>query len=336
MAGRIRTIKPEILEDEIAADLSDEAWRLWVSLWVLADDYANVRMGNRYLAANVWQNTDRDVTGAVNELVDKGFVEAYAVNGQRYGHISGFLKHQRVDNSGKPRVPGPECDDGTWDQIVSGNLAAENAMPDPPSSSNISRGSRVVRARIPAAGPPTSDPRPTTPTTEGPGADAPGARRTRRLKTGLPSDFTVSPAVETMCRSQDLPNPHVVFLDFCDKALANDYRYADWERAFAAWMRSPITRRDYQPWSRTPAAIPVETPEQAEARAAANWERDKVRYGIVDVPVSGVVDVGELFADLGAAKRIGGQDASGADSVRPQRSEETEPVKRNVAQVAAK
>ena len=54
MAGRIRSIKPELLEDEKAAALSDAAWRLFVSSWLLADDYGCFRAGPRYLAALVW------------------------------------------------------------------------------------------------------------------------------------------------------------------------------------------------------------------------------------------------------------------------------------------
>lgn len=130
MAGRIRSIKPEVLDDELAAGLSDAAWRLWVSSWVLADDYGNVRAGSKYLAANVWQDTSRDVEAAVQELIDKGRWERYAVKGQRYVHIHAWDKHQRVDNAGKARVPTQVEDDGTWDQGVT-PILAENLRSSP-------------------------------------------------------------------------------------------------------------------------------------------------------------------------------------------------------------
>lgn len=123
MSGRIRTIKPEVLEDEIAAALSDSAWRLWISLWVLADDRGNVRAGDKYLGANVWQDTTRSADEPLYELIDRGFIAPYAVRCQRYAHINGWEKHQRVDNASKPRVPTPDQDDGTWDQGLSDNLA---------------------------------------------------------------------------------------------------------------------------------------------------------------------------------------------------------------------
>src|SRR6185312_11839658 len=98
MSGRIRSIKPEILDDEVAAGLSDAAWRLWVSLWVLADDHGNVRAGEKYLAAQVWQDTSRDVATPLLELVEKGRLHPYSVGGQRYVEIHAWDKHQRVDN----------------------------------------------------------------------------------------------------------------------------------------------------------------------------------------------------------------------------------------------
>ena len=43
MSGRIRTIKPELLDDAVTAGLSDMAFRLFVSSIVLADDYGRLR-----------------------------------------------------------------------------------------------------------------------------------------------------------------------------------------------------------------------------------------------------------------------------------------------------
>ena len=127
MAGRIRTIKPEILEDEVVASLSDEAWRMWVASWALADDHGNVRASVKYLAALIWQDTNRDVSGALAELIRTKRFEPYAVNGSRFIHIRNWDKHQRVDNAGKPRVPTPTQDDGTWDDT---NVVAFGASPD--------------------------------------------------------------------------------------------------------------------------------------------------------------------------------------------------------------
>jgi len=156
MTGRIRSIKPEVLEDEIVASLSDAAWRLWVSAWVLADDHGNLRAAPKLLAASVWQDTTHDVEEPLFELVQTGRFEPYSVRGQRYVHVRNFRKHQRVDNAGKPRVPGKDEDDGLWLQELRELFA--NSREQSPQDSEEFR-SRV-RARIPAAG---SRPRPPVP-----------------------------------------------------------------------------------------------------------------------------------------------------------------------------
>lgn len=110
MAGRIRSIKPEILEDEKTAALSHLAWRLFVSLWLIADDYGNLRGDPVYvLGQTLWATSEtRDtIAGALNELASVGLLVRYVVRGQSYCHISGWSKHQKVDKPGKPRMPGP-------------------------------------------------------------------------------------------------------------------------------------------------------------------------------------------------------------------------------------
>lgn len=161
MAGRIRTIKPEVLEDEKAALLSDEAWRLWVSLWVLVDDYGNARAGERYLAAQVWQDTGRKTHAPLVELIKAGFLIPYSVAGQHYVSVKAWSKHQRINNAGQARVPDPSEDDGQWLQELS-VILAENGRQSP---RVLKRNQSASKA---SALPPTSDPdpdqRPTTPT----------------------------------------------------------------------------------------------------------------------------------------------------------------------------
>jgi hypothetical protein len=114
MSGRIRTIKPELLDDEVAVALSDAAWRVWVSTWAIADDHGNLRLGSKFIAAKVWHDTTRDADEPLRELIRAGRIVPYSVRGQRYGHVANWVKHQRIDNAGKPRVPPPAENDETW------------------------------------------------------------------------------------------------------------------------------------------------------------------------------------------------------------------------------
>lgn len=107
--GRIRTVKPEILEDDVTAALSDGAWRLFVSLFLLADDYGNLRANPRQIAGQAfWARPDADIVAMLDELATAGLVAIYSVRGQRYAAIKGWSKHQKVDKPGKPHCPPPE------------------------------------------------------------------------------------------------------------------------------------------------------------------------------------------------------------------------------------
>jgi len=108
---RIRTLKPELLTDEKTAALPDPEWRLFVSCILMADDYGNFRASPAALRAQAFWGTSatiENVAKARESLARVSLVSLYEVNGQSYGHITGWAKHQRVDHPGKPYCPGPE------------------------------------------------------------------------------------------------------------------------------------------------------------------------------------------------------------------------------------
>src|SRR5688500_2126660 len=107
--ARIRTLKPEILEDERVAALSDSAFRLFVACIVLADYPGNLRADERWLDGQVWwaHSDSRKSSASLRDLCDADLVLVYSVRQQTYLHLRGWEKHQRIDNAGKPRVPGP-------------------------------------------------------------------------------------------------------------------------------------------------------------------------------------------------------------------------------------
>jgi hypothetical protein len=117
MAGRIRTIKPEVLEDAKAAGLDDHSWRLWISLWMLADDHGCFHCHNeRQVHGSIFWNNDTDLEQtreSIARLSRESLVTLYEVRGQRYGKITNWEKHQRVDHPGKPRVPQPNDPEAT-------------------------------------------------------------------------------------------------------------------------------------------------------------------------------------------------------------------------------
>lgn len=121
--SRIRTIKPEILTDEKAACLSHAAWRLWVSMWPLADDTGRLPAHVNQLAAQVfWGRPETDTQAALAELVEVGLVTTYIVRGQQYALINGFVKHQRINRPSGPKYPAPDDDGSVHALLTDGSV----------------------------------------------------------------------------------------------------------------------------------------------------------------------------------------------------------------------
>ncbi len=195
MAGRIRTIKPELLDDEKAAALSDAAWRLFVSSWLLADDHGRFRAGARYLAAQVWQDTGREAVAAqaLAELAQAGRIRAYKVGGDTYAEIPTWARHQRIDNAGRERIPRPE--DGRF--IDFNDLDAVS----PRTSANLREPPRTsASASEVAALPPTTD--------LGPPINGPPT--TTRADARVESDPPVAQESDPGTCAPELPAPRVL------------------------------------------------------------------------------------------------------------------------------
>ena len=104
MAGRIRTIKPEWLEDEIALQDSDTRVAS-IGLILLADDHGRGRANEVILGSAIFPGSHEKIRETLARLSRLGFLSLYEVRGQVYFQIMNWARHQRVDKPGKPRVP---------------------------------------------------------------------------------------------------------------------------------------------------------------------------------------------------------------------------------------
>jgi len=150
VSRRIRTIKPELLDDERTSRLSHLAWRLFVSGLVMSDDFGNLRANAKFLLGHALSSTDaipEEVAEACDELVSEGLWSLYTVRGQQYAHIKGWSKHQRIDNAGKPGVPGPSEADGS---VPVSSQPPARSFPAPSSGSPRPRvGAKVAQVSVP-------------------------------------------------------------------------------------------------------------------------------------------------------------------------------------------
>jgi hypothetical protein len=112
MSGRIRTIKPEWLEDELLAALPDSDRTLSVGLILMADDHGRGRAADAFVAGEVWRyDRSPEVLKKAREgllrLSEIRFIRLYVRDGQRYFEIRNWKIHQKVQHVGRPRVPPP-------------------------------------------------------------------------------------------------------------------------------------------------------------------------------------------------------------------------------------
>ena len=111
---RIRTVKPELLDDEKVSRLSHAAFRLFLGVILLADDHGNLRGALDFLQGRVFHSTSADVAAALAELIEAGLVRPYLVRQQAFLAVTGWAKHQKITRPSRPHIPGPnEGDDST-------------------------------------------------------------------------------------------------------------------------------------------------------------------------------------------------------------------------------
>lgn len=116
MAGRIRTLKPELRELAEFAALSDGAARLFLMLYTLVDDAGRCPAGASFLSGAVFFAKPRSAASIgrlISELERASLVSQYAVDGSPFIEITGWrvqgsAVHQRISKPQPTRYPAPE------------------------------------------------------------------------------------------------------------------------------------------------------------------------------------------------------------------------------------
>lgn len=224
--ARIRTLKPEILEDDKTAGLSDGAFRMFTAMIVLADDHGNLRANAGWLIGQIWwaRNESPRVAELLREVAEADLIHVYMVRGQLYCHIRSWEKHQRIDNRGKARVPTPKDAEGQGNSVL------------PPVDCGISpKSAEEFRETPPDLRPPTSEKDP----------DPEGERRPR----GKPRSRALAQSREVEIPSDWEPTPeHAVLAEERGVSLAGQAksfrlhaetharRAVRWNAAFTQWL----------------------------------------------------------------------------------------------------
>lgn len=99
--GRIRTVKPELFRHEGLYELEQETGLpiriAFVGLWSIADREGRFRWRPRQMKLDILPYDDIDLSKVLDALASAGFVRKYEFDGEAYGDIPSWSKHQVIN-----------------------------------------------------------------------------------------------------------------------------------------------------------------------------------------------------------------------------------------------
>lgn len=110
MRPRIRTLKPEVWQDERVGNLSHGARLLFVGLITMADDEGRLRELSTLILGQVFPYDDissAKLSRWLAEIAASGMVKRYVMDGCCYIAFRHWTKHQRVDKANDSELPAP-------------------------------------------------------------------------------------------------------------------------------------------------------------------------------------------------------------------------------------
>ena len=111
--ARIRSIKPEFFAHEGLFDLESSSGlpvRLaFAGLWTVADREGRFKWRPRTIKKDVLPYDDVDFVAVLNAFEGAGFLRRYVVDGEEYGLIPAFNKHQHINTrEAQSTIPAPD------------------------------------------------------------------------------------------------------------------------------------------------------------------------------------------------------------------------------------
>lgn len=108
--ARIRSLRPEVWDDEAVGSVCRDARLLFVGLITQADDEGRFRARSALLRARVFPYDDlsaHEVDAWLEALHAAQLIVLYEVAGERYGYLPGWRSNQKIDRASASRLPAP-------------------------------------------------------------------------------------------------------------------------------------------------------------------------------------------------------------------------------------
>lgn len=119
--ARIRTVKPELFKHEELFELEEETGLpiriAFVGLFTCCDREGRFKWRPRALKLDVLPYDMIDFSRVLDALTTRGFVVKYEVNGEAFGEIPSFKRHQTINNKeGASEIPAPPEKTSTYNK----------------------------------------------------------------------------------------------------------------------------------------------------------------------------------------------------------------------------
>lgn len=107
--ARARNIKPSFFTNDILAEVPAIGRILFQGLWCVADREGRLEDRPKKLKAEILPYDDCDLENLLCQLAERGFIQRYQANGQRFIQVVNFTKHQNPHVKEAPStIPAPD------------------------------------------------------------------------------------------------------------------------------------------------------------------------------------------------------------------------------------
>ena len=228
--ARIRTIKPEFFTSEDIVSLSPMARLFYIALWCEADREGRLVWKPRTFKLRYFPGDDCNIEAIAEEVLERGLIVLYEVDGFRYAEIPTFAEHQYVNNrESQSNIPARVSDASLTREI---RVQGEGKGKERKGRNKSFDASQAMPNLVPP-------PDPVSPPAENP-PEAPDPRGTR-----LPADWQLPKALgDWALKERPTWTPEHVrleaekFSDYWHGRPGAAGRKSDWAATWRNWIRN--------------------------------------------------------------------------------------------------
>ncbi len=267
--SRIRTVKPELFKHEDLFDAELESrlpLRLaFIGLLTVADCEGRFKWRPRTLKLDVLPHDLIDFASILNALESRGFIQRYEVDGEVYGLIPTFKKHQRLQTkevAAGSSLPAPRFMGEPGTLPVRTQERTDTHLESQEGKGMEEEGKRKGKeeaAQAPRASPPVP-PVIVSPSTEDTPTATKASKPVKVIKAPITADWTPAETTYALLEKQGIHR------GFADKCLDEFRLYWTEQQEQRPGWESTFVNNVKRQWERRPTTTPIPTHHNGKPR----------------------------------------------------------------------